>query len=260
MKGFLLIVGSIVPKLPTKIINMLLAVQMATQRSLNTLFPGLCFVCHLPIRDSHFLCRGCLEALPPMPENCCFHCGTTTGQPVFGCGSCLLDNHYPDRVYFPFLYKEAMADLIIRYKFSDCTEWTENLVHLTMERVGDHLIWEDLDLVIPIPLHPFRLLWRGYNQSALLAGGLAKKLHRPLVTNGLHRIKMTRPQVRLNQKDRQHNVHNAFLARRCVVKNRTILLVDDVFTTGSTVWSATKTLKKAGAKRVVVCCLARVDH
>lgn len=195
-----------------------------------------------------------------MAENFCLLCGTSVESPVTGCGTCLQEYYRPDRTYFPFTYTEPFSRLIIKLKFNDHSEWARKLIDLTMDRVGDSLIWEDLEMVVPIPLHPLRLLWRGYNQSAILAGELAKRLHRPLVTNGLCRTKMTRPQLKLSKEARQRNVQNAFAAKRSVFHDRTVLMVDDVYTTGSTIWSATQTLKKAGAKRVVVCCLARVEH
>ncbi|MEO5328719.1 MAG: ComF family protein [Magnetococcus sp. THC-1_WYH] len=234
--------------------------QPLAREILNILFPGFCPVCNIPVSSPQFLCENCTAALPPMPENYCLHCGMATGQPMLGCGSCLLVEDRPDRVYFPFLYQEPLNHLVVRYKFNDHTEWAKHLGELAMERVGHLLVWEDLELVIPVPLHPLRLLWRGYNQAALLAGAMADKLHKPLVTNGLRRVKMTQPQTTLNQQARQTNVRNAFVASQNVVAGRTILMVDDVFTTGSTIWSATQALKKGGAKRVVVCCLTRVVH
>ncbi|MBF0422727.1 MAG: ComF family protein [Magnetococcales bacterium] len=153
-----------------------------------------------------------------------------------------------------------MSNLIVRFKFSDRTEWSENLTNLLLSRVGAQLLEEEPDMVIPVPLHPLRLLRRGYNQAALLAGRVARKIHRPLVTNLLYRTKMTRPQTSLNQKSRLVNVHDAFVVGKAAIENRRILLVDDVFTTGSTVWSATRALKEAGAGRVMICCLARVEY
>lgn len=195
-----------------------------------------------------------------MPENYCLACGTSTQGSVSGCGSCLYEIGLPDRVYFAYLYLDPLSGLLVRFKFHDRSEWAEPLANLLVERIGNPLQREDLDMVVPVPLHPLRLLWRGYNQAALLAGMLAKKLHRPFVTNALHRSKITRPQTQLNQKARLANVQDAFVAHETTFANRTILLVDDVFTTGSTAWSATRALKEAGARRVVVCCLARVVY
>ncbi|MBF0109851.1 MAG: ComF family protein [Magnetococcales bacterium] len=227
---------------------------------LDLLFPKFCPVCGTHVTHPRWFCRDCFRSLPPMPEQHCLRCGGTTSEPVWGCGLCLHEGDLPDRVYFPFCYLDSVAEIIVGFKFFDHTEWASGLADLAMERVGIDLMWEDVALVVPVPLHPSRLLWRGYNQSALLAGVMARRLDRPLVTHGLHRIRRTRPQVRLRQDERRSNVQDAFLARRDVIGNRSVLLVDDVFTTGSTVWAATRALKKGGATRVVVCCLARVDH
>ncbi|MBF0145642.1 MAG: ComF family protein [Magnetococcales bacterium] len=247
-------------RLPTTFSRTLPQIKPALHGLLDLLFPTFCPACGIPVPHPQLFCFDCIRTLPPLPEHHCLYCGTTTSGPVLGCGSCLLVPNRPDRVCFPFTYTEPIARLIVQFKFSDRTEWAASLIDLAMERVGDLLIWEDLELVVPVPLHPLRLVWRGYNQAALLAGALARRLDRPLVTNGLYRIKMTRPQTRLRQKERLINVRNAFTTHNDVIANRTILLVDDVFTTGSTIWSATRALKKGGARRVVIFCLARVDH
>ncbi|MBF0421273.1 MAG: ComF family protein [Magnetococcales bacterium] len=236
------------------------AVKPMLRALLNVLFPVFCPICGRSIPDSAFLCTHCITTLPPLPKNYCLTCGTSTQGTVSECGTCLYEIGLPERVYFAFLYLEPLSRLIVRYKFHDRSEWAEPLADLLMERIGDLMQREDLEMVVPVPLHPLRLLWRGYNQAALLAGMLAKKLHRPFVTNALRRSKMTRPQTQLNQKARLTNVQDAFVAKKTTFSDRTILLVDDVFTTGSTVRAATRALKDAGARRVVVCCLARVDY
>ena len=123
--------------------------------------------------------------------------------------------------------------------------------------MSSELLWEEPDFVLPIPLHPRRFLARRYNQSALLAMELAKKINRPMVTNGLIRIKMTKPQTKLSLQGRRENVLGAFLANQNVLSGRSVLLVDDVFTTGATMMSAVKELRRAGVKRVAVFCVAR---
>jgi ComF family protein len=174
-----------------------------------------------------------------------------------GCGRCVGNNSRPDRAYFPFPYQGEISKLLISYKFSDRSEWSRLLVSLCWSRLESELLWEEPELILPIPLHYRRLLARRYNQSALLAGGLAKKLNRPLVTNGLKRIRMTKPQTRLSLKGRRENVKDAFFANRDVVSGRSVLLVDDVFTTGATMASAVAELHRAGVKRVAMLCVAR---
>ncbi|MBF0260503.1 MAG: ComF family protein [Magnetococcales bacterium] len=187
-------------------------------------------------------------------------CGAHTTRPEPGCGACLNNPHAPDAAYFGFPYHGRVAELILGFKFADRPERSRLLVELCWERLHQALYWEDPDLVIPMPLHVRRLLWRRYNQSALLAGEVSARLGKPLVTDLLIRHKRTRPQTRLNARARRLNVQGAFSVNRPErLHGRSVLLVDDVFTTGATMQAAVATLKRAGAGRVSGLCLARVD-
>ena len=198
-----------------------------------------------------------MAGLPEVPERHCLRCGMDTARPELGCGYCLNEGWCADAAYFAFLYEDAVADLIVGFKFGDHPDWAVLLGGLFWQRLGSVLRWETPDLVVPIPLHPWRLIHRRYNQSALLARELARFLSCPLVTNGLKRIKMTAPQTRLDSRRRRENVQGAFQVDPRVVAGRSVLLVDDVFTTGATMGAAVRCLKEAGAVRVAMACLAR---
>jgi len=109
------------------------------------------------------------------------------------------------------------------------------------------------DLIVPVPLHPVRLRERTFNQAELLARALSKKLAVPCESDLLIRCRSTRPQAELNRQERTRNVRGAFdLRGEARVKGLRILLVDDVFTTGSTAEACARLLKSAGARTVVV--------
>lgn len=115
-----------------------------------------------------------------------------------------------------------------------------------------------IDAVVPVPLHRERERERGFNQSEILASIVAKRFHRPVLRKALARIRRTLPQAG-KPRDRVRNVRGAFTVGNPErVKDRTLLLVDDVFTTGATVNECAKVLMKAGARRVLVYTLARV--
>lgn len=116
-----------------------------------------------------------------------------------------------------------------------------------------------VDLVMPIPLHRSRLHFRGFNQALLLAAPIARRFSVTLCYDNLYRIRPTRPQVELSGMDRVRNVAGAFgLMRPQMVENTTILLIDDVFTTGATMNECARVLKHAGAVQVKALTLARV--
>ncbi len=117
----------------------------------------------------------------------------------------------------------------------------------------------DLDMVVPVPLHRRRLWWRGFNQAALLACEVARRLHLPIETGVLTRVRATNPQTYRHHDDRLRNVRRAFDAPKPLrIAGKRILLVDDVMTTGATVEECARTLLDAGAQAVDVFTLARV--
>lgn len=107
-----------------------------------------------------------------------------------------------------------------------------------------------VDLLVSVPLHPDRRRARGYNQAALLAAELARRARIPLAEEALVRLRATRPQLGLSAAQRRENVRGAFQARSELVRGKTILLIDDVTTTGATLEACAQALLQAGARRV----------
>lgn len=239
---------------------MMAAARTRLERVADGLFPPFCLACGGPAPAAHHLCPSCHAALPPALENLCLRCGALLPRPMENCGSCMGATDLMDATYCAFPYRGVPKELVLGFKFRDHGQWAELMGRLCWERLGSSLSWETPEMVIPIPLHPWRLIGRKYNQSALLAGVLARFLARPLVTNVLERIKMSPPQVSLRHRERLLNVRGAFAAPRVAVNGRAILLVDDVMTTGATLRAAAGVLKKAGAGRVAVMSFARTPE
>ncbi|MBF0400872.1 MAG: ComF family protein [Magnetococcales bacterium] len=237
------------------------ALYRGCSQLLDALFPAECLSCRVGMEQPHQLCDACLRQLPKQPENYCLRCGAWAVGVQQGCGNCLnaLDKS-ADASYFAYYYEGQIAQWAVGFKFADHSEWSRLLGWLLWQRLQRELSWESPDLVLPVPLHPLRLIKRRYNQSALLARVLAGFLRVPLRTDGLRRIKRTQPQTHLNAVQRAVNLRGAFRAKQSVVAGRAVLLVDDVFTTGATTGAAVRALKEAGARRVAVTCLAAVHH
>ncbi|MBF0184534.1 MAG: ComF family protein [Magnetococcales bacterium] len=228
---------------------------------LEALFPAECLLCRQKTEAVDQLCLPCMTTLPASPDCYCLRCGQRTAHVSQGCGHCLAEpEQHADATYFAFSYDDPIASWLIGLKFADRPEWARTLGWLLWQRLGNSLQWETPALVLPVPLHPLRLLRRRYNQSALLAATVARRLHVPLQTRALRRIKRTKPQTRLSAVERAVNLRDAFRVESALVAGKDLLLLDDVYTTGATMQSAVRALKQAGAGRVVVVCLAVVQR
>jgi ComF family protein len=155
------------------------------------------------------------------------------------------------------LHSGAVRGRVHQFKFEGRMEWLPALVQL-LETAYVNWGTESPDVVVPVPLHPKRLRERGFNQSGLLAKEFSRRHGLPVSFDLLIRKKWTEPQTRLNRKERLENVKGAFgLRDASAVPGRRILLIDDVFTTGTTLSECARTLKKGGASEVYVLTVTR---
>lgn len=228
-------------------------------RAVDFFFPPLCPLCMEPMATHPGLCATCRPKLIDAPNNLCRQCGLGLSQSEPNCISCLLDPYAPDAALFGFTYANALERLIPRFKYYDQSVLGETLANLFQEKLDDQEALEEIDGVVPVPLHRRRLFQRRFNQAALLAGALAKRWDKPFLTSALFRVKAGERQVGKSREARKNNVKGAFKAVPKRIAGRNLLLVDDVYTTGATIGEATRVLKKAGAQRVVIACLAKTD-
>jgi ComF family protein len=227
-------------------------------------WPRRCAACNqrLPAGSerpvSSVFCSTCVETLVPARPPLCPRCGSTheTGRFDHLCGTCLADPPPFESARAPYLYGGALADAISRLKYSAAT-WLADPLGDLLENIE---IGAPPDLIVPVPLHPRRLVERGFNQSALLAARMARRLGLTLDTSILTRTVDTRPQARQTRSKRLNALHGAFSARKPGrVAGAQVLLFDDVVTTTATVRAATGSLLRAGAVRVDVVSLARAE-
>jgi ComF family protein len=224
---------------------------------LDYLFPPLCHVCHshLPGGDRLHICDSCRGQIRMITEPHCTICsvpfnGAGLNHP---CGSCIKHPPHFDAASTAFVYEGAGRELIHRFKYDNKIHLRRPLALLTALAVTDFVHQHQPDLIIPVPLHVNRLRSRGFNQAVLLGELLAREWGIPMARQELRRTRWTEPQISLAASQRRDNVRGAFsVSSAGGFKDRTLLLIDDVYTTGSTVGECAKTLKEHGAGKVVV--------
>lgn len=198
-----------------------------------------------------------------MPRHHCVQCSYPFEQDVGDdmlCGHCIRESPAFDKVYAPFYYAGSIRNLILRLKHHDQTHLAKTASDLMGGYLSNHPL-DDVDLIIPIPLHFKRLFFRRYNQASLVARLLAKMLKKPWAVSVLTR-KNHQTQKGKNRKQRLEQLAGQFEVSskwRDHLQGKHILLIDDVMTTGATVHHASKTLKAYGVEKVSVCVLARVS-
>lgn len=236
-------------------------------RALRGLFdlilPPRCLGCGATVESQGRLCAGCWRALTFLAPPQCRLCGyplphASPEAPL--CGSCAIEPPAYDRARAALRYDEGVRSLIIAFKHADRTD-TAPAFGRWLANAGSELLG-DAPLLVPVPLHRWRLLRRGYNQAAVLARALARETGLAMVPDLLQRRRATRSQQGLSGQARLANVTaGAFRAHPWHahrVVGRRVVLIDDVLTTGATVNACARVLRRAGAAGVDVLTLARV--
>ncbi len=223
-------------------------------------FPPRCLGCEQQLESSTLplLCDQCLADLSLLVSPLCTCCGTPfpSGEDHL-CVHCLNSQFAFDFSRSVFRYQEPLTSLLLQLKFANSLVGLATMAELVKEsRVTS--MFREPDIVLPVPLHISRLRSRGFNQSLMLARTCFPQWQDRIRVRLLVRHRATTPQTRLTGKVRRNNLKNAFsVAGKEELACRKILLVDDVFTTGSTLHECAKVLSGAGAARVETFTLAR---
>jgi ComF family protein len=230
---------------------------------IDILFPPLCHVCssYVPGKEEIHLCVACREKVAPIHSPLCPVCGVPFAVEDgidHPCGPCLTARPPFTRARSASRFEGTVQELVHRFKYGKKIHLARPLGLLTARALVDFSKEAGSDFIVPVPLHRKRLRERGFNQSQLLGRVLAKQWSIPLSVNNLRRVRWTEPQVGLPASERERNVRGAFaVADYARFREKRLLLVDDVYTTGSTVEECARTLKRAGASEVCVITVAR---
>jgi ComF family protein len=220
--------------------------------TLALVFPARCSACAESCPEGHPFCASCALSLVPI-TSACARCGLPLpdGTENAPCLGCTVRAPPYSRARAAYQFGGALARAIRRLKWGRAPDLGRPLGRL-LSTVGTDA---DVDVIVPVPLHPRRLRSREFNQAALLALELPEARRVDLAA--LERIRDTPPQSTLGLDERRRNVRDAFVARPDRVRERRVVLVDDVLTTGATAEACARALLDAGAARVGVLTLAR---
>lgn len=227
-------------------------VKNIISRGLDILYPRRCPVCgRIVMPKGRLICPGCLKALAPVRQPRCMKCGKEVAEDtVEYCFDCT--RHPRSFEYGAALlnYNEAAGRSMARIKYSNRREYLDFYAAATLARLGNTIRRMDAQALVPVPVHPARLKARGFNQAGEFAGRLSGPLGIPVNATLLTRNKNTLPQKELNPAERLKNLEEAFQASQPPPGLHSVILVDDIYTTGSTIEACARALKRVGISRV----------
>ncbi len=229
----------------------------------DILFPRRCPVCDgvLPVvaawETSRLVCPECSAKLERVCEPACKKCGKPiTDERRELCGDCERKKHEFEQGKSVFVYSGLLKNSLYRFKYGNRREYADFYGEEALRLYGKWILNRKIQVIIPIPLHRMRQRTRGYNQAELFARVLGAELDIPVRTDLMLREKNTVPQKELNEAERKNNLKNAFKITENIVHLTYILLVDDIYTTGSTIDAAALALKKAGGTHIYFICVS----
>ena len=236
--------------------------RTALRRLADIVVPPVCLACQRPLGSHDALCAACWRQIrfirPPLCDRLGLPLPFDTGGVMIS-GAALKDPPPYDRARAVAQFDHVMRELIHKFKYADRLD-ARALLGRWLAASGQELI-VDADMIVPVPLHRWRLLRRKFNQAAILAREVSRTTGVPYEPSLLTRTKNTRQQVGLSEAERRRNLSGAFhIGKRAAARivGRNVVLVDDVITTGSTIGACARVLKRAGAARVDILALALV--
>ncbi|MDE0425859.1 MAG: ComF family protein [Candidatus Poribacteria bacterium] len=222
------------------------------------LYPAKCRVCEafLEVTSIPYICADCWHDVQFLEPPWCDICGTPDVRGL--CDECATAPPRYGKLRSIAFYQTTLQDAIHLFKFEKKQVFAEHLIHLINAHIPIDCCIADYDFILPVPIHKKRLRERGFNQATLLAKGIAQTEGVPILTDTLVRHRHTVAQSSLGMEARQHNITGAFeVPNPEVIRDKRILIVDDVFTTGATIREAVNELWKADPAEVDVLTLAR---
>jgi ComF family protein len=242
------------------------AVRSLFREAVDFALPPRCPACGIVTPEPHRFCFACWQKLTFLGDPCCARCGLpfAYGDSLGECGRCLAEPPPFDRLRAAVAYGDVARTVVLKLKYSGRPGLAETLGRFMLRHLPE--LTPDIaagkrPLLVPVPLHRWRIWKRGYNQAALLASALSRRSGVEFAPDILRRVRATPPLKGLGRRERALTVRGAFRVTekgRQVLAGRPVILVDDVFTSGATAGACARALRRAGAGSVSVLCWARV--
>lgn len=223
---------------------------------LDLLFPRLCYNCRIKLPyNTNVLCKDCSSDLQFL-DKICPVCGEILSSA--DCDKCKNTDFHFDLARSLYNFDPLLQKLIHEFKYNEMTVISKFLAQEAAIYLEQYKPFDKIDYLVPIPLHRVKKRMRGFNQAELLTRNLAPLINCKHTPKLIVRSRFTTTQTKLNRNERKQNVADAFMVnKRYSVKDKAILIMDDVFTTGATTNSISKMLKENGAHKVYVLTIAR---
>lgn len=221
---------------------------------LDLVYPPHCLICRE--EGASYLCAKCIEKIDLIKPPFCRKCGGPTES--FNCAECRDREYHFECARSAGIYDDVLREAIHALKYNNHIAIAEPLAEIMAESFRDTGLAGKADIVIPIPIHVSRTIRRGFNQSEELARGFTKRVHLPMDPSVLHKARKTKRQMELPFDLRVSNIQGSFKVTHAErIRGKRVLLIDDVFTTGSTLDEAAKVLLAAGASTVYAYTLSK---
>ena len=221
----------------------LIKIKKILNKIINLIYPNVCGICGQICEQD--ICEKCKDKI----------------EKIIVCKKDIYNekNFFYDEHMYLFNYKNDIRSKIIEYKFNEKPYMYKAFaqIFINNEKICDFL--KSYDIIIPVPIHKKRNNLRGYNQSELIAKEISKEIQNLSIENNvLYKYKNTNPQSLLNKNERIQNAKNAYqIKNEQIIKNKKIIIFDDIYTTGSTVNECARVLKQAGAKKIGILTIAK---
>ncbi len=228
------------------------------RKILDIFYPRCCPVCQKILKDQkRLVCPECEKKIRPIGHPRCYKCGKPIEEGEY-CKDCQKHTHIFDQGRGIFVYDGIMRRSVTRYKYYGCREYGDFYAKALYRYARKELNQWKPDLIVPVPIHKSKERLRGFNQAAYLAERLSCYTGIPVDSDLVQKVVKTKSQKKLNAMQRRKNLEKAFLVTKNI-KGKDILVIDDVYTTGSTIDAMAGCLRKRGAKNIyfLTVCIGR---